>query len=373
MNKLPLDSILSGDCVDLLAKLPESSVDLIFADPPYNLQLKQELFRPNLSKVNAVDVGWDKFFDFKEYDAFTYQWLSACRHVLKATGTIWIIGSYHNIFRVGAILQDLDFWILNDVVWIKNNPMPNFHGVRFTNAHETLIWAQKNKGSKYTFNYHAMKSLNDDLQMRSDWYLPLCTGNERQKINGEKAHPTQKPEALLYRVLLASTNPGDIILDPFFGTGTTGAVAKKLGRHYIGIERDLDYIQIAQERISTIVAAPAAVLEISNPRQRKRVPFGILLETGLLQPGQMLYFIRGDPTAIIQADGSLRCGTMTGSIHSLAKILSGDIPANGWDCWLFEDVSGQQFPLDLLRKKFQNETAVDLLVRNKSLRKSEAR
>jgi len=357
VNKLPLDSILSGDCVDLLGQLPESSVDLIFADPPYNLQLKQELYRPNLSKVNAVDVGWDKFIDFKEYDTFTCQWLYACRHVLKATGTIWIIGSYHNIFRVGAILQDLDFWILNDVVWIKNNPMPNFHGVRFTNAHETLIWAQRNKGSKYTFNHHAMKSLNDDRQMRSDWYLPLCTGKERQKVDGEKAHPTQKPEALLYRVLLASTNPGDIILDPFFGTGTTGAVAKKLGRHYIGIERNPDYIQLARKRISTIDAVSATVLEMSNPRQQKRVPFGVLLETGLLQPGQMLYFIRGGTTAIIQADGSLRCGTLSGSIHGLAKILSENTPANGWDCWLFEDKSGQQIPIDWLRKKIQNETA----------------
>jgi DNA modification methylase len=349
------DVILPGDCVDILAQLPEASVDLIFADPPYNLQLSQELYRPNQTKVDAVDNAWDKFESFKEYDHFTFQWLSACRRVLRKTGTLWVIGSYHNIFRVGAILQDLDFWILNDVVWIKDNPMPNFRGVRFTNAHETLIWAQKNKGVKYTFNHHAMKSLNDALQMRSDWYLPLCTGKERLKIDGKKAHPTQKPEALLYRVLLACTNPGDIVLDPFFGTGTTGAVAKKLGRHFIGIERDLDYIKIAQERISHIEPAPETALEIPNPRQQKRIPFGMLLEAGLLQPGQVLYFTRNALTATILADGSLLCGTVTGSIHSVARVLSGNTPANGWDCWLFEDSSGQRIPIDQLRKKIQTE------------------
>jgi len=350
VNNTPLDTILHGDCVDTLPQIPDASVDLVFADPPYNLQLNKELYRPNQTKVDAVDDSWDKFDDFKGYDTFTYQWLSACRRVLKDTGTIWIIGSYHNIFRVGKILQDLDFWILNDIVWIKNNPMPNFRGVRFTNAHETMIWAQKNKGSKYTFNHHAMKSLNDDLQMRSDWYLPLCTGKERWKVNGEKAHPTQKPESLLYRILLASSNPGDLILDPFFGTGTTGAVAKKLGRHFIGIERNLNYIQLAQERVSIIKSAPDITLDIPNPRQQKRVPFGLLLEAGLLQPGQLLYFNKDGYTATILADGSLLCKTMTGSIHSLAKFLSHDSPANGWDCWFFEDGTGKRFPIDHLRK-----------------------
>jgi len=349
----PLDRILSGDCIEVLNQLPDNSVDLIFADPPYNLQLSQELYRPNQTKVDAVNDTWDKFESFTEYDNFTNRWLSACRRVLKNTGTIWVIGSYHNIFRVGAILQDLDFWILNDVVWIKDNPMPNFRGVRFTNAHETLVWAQKIKGLKYTFNHQALKSLNDNLQMRSDWYLPLCTGKERRKVNGEKAHPTQKPEALLYRILLSSSNPGDIVLDPFFGSGTTGAVAKKLGRHFIGIERNFNYIQIAQERIATIEPAPEIVLNIPNPRQQKRIPFGMLLEVGFLQPGQILYFTKNDLTAIIIADGSIHCGTVSGSIHSVAKVLSGDTPANGWDCWLFDDGSGKRVPIDLLRKKIQ--------------------
>ena len=350
MTSLPLDTILAGDCIEILSKFPENSVDLIFADPPYNLQLKKGLFRPNLTKVNPVNEGWDKFENFEEYDQFTIHWLSACRQILTDTGTIWIIGSYHNIFRIGTILQNLGFWILNDVIWIKDNPMPNFRGVRFTNAHETLIWAQKKQGAKYTFNHQAMKSLNDELQMRSDWYLPICTGKERRKIAGEKAHPTQKPEALLYRLVLASTNPGDIILDPFFGTGTTGAIAKKLGRHYIGIEREPEYIKIAQERIANIAPSPADSLEIPNPRKQLRIPFGMLLETGHLQPGQTLYFINDGCRVTIRADGKLQYGVTTGSIHSLARTLSGGAPTNGWDCWLFEDISGTRRPIELLRK-----------------------
>jgi modification methylase len=353
VDKLPFDTILPGDCIDILAQLPESSVDLVFADPPYNLQLSQDLYRPNRTKVDAVDDGWDKFASFQEYDTFTHQWLSACQRVLKDTGTLWVIGSYHNIFRVGAILQDLGFWILNDVIWIKDNPMPNFRGVRFTNAHETLIWAQKVKGKKYTFNHHALKALNDDLQMRSDWSLPLCTGKERQKVNGGKVHSAQKPEALLYRVLLASTNPGDVVLDPFFGTGTTGAVAKKLGRHYIGIERNAEYIQVAEERIAAVEAAPEAALKVPNPRRQKRIPFGALLEAGLLQPGQTLHFTKDGITATILADGSLRCGAVTGSIHGVAKTLLDGTPANGWDCWLFEDETGQQVSIDRLREKIR--------------------
>ena len=238
METLLLNKILHGDCVEILKSLPENSVDVIFADPPYNLQLRNDLYRPDMSKVDAVKDGWDQFENFKTYDEFTYNWLRASQRVLKDTGTIWVIGSYHNIYRVGTIMQDLGFWILNDVIWLKTNPMPNFRGVRFTNAHETMIWAQKKKGVKYTFNHTAMKALNDDLQMRSDWLIPLATGKERIKSNGTKAHPTQKPEGLLYRVLLSSTNTGDVVLDPFFGSGTTGAVAKKLGRNFIGIERD---------------------------------------------------------------------------------------------------------------------------------------
>jgi modification methylase len=348
-----LNTILPGDCLEILAQLPEASVDLVFADPPYNLQLSQELYRPNMTKVDAVDDGWDKFASFEEYDKFTQAWLSGCRRVLKDTGTLWVIGSYHNIFRIGKILQDLEFWILNDVIWIKDNPMPNFRGVRFTNAHETLLWAQKVRGAKYTFNHHSMKSLNDDLQMRSDWHLPLCTGRERIKVNGEKAHAAQKPEALLYRVLLASTNPGDVVLDPFFGSGTTGAVAKKLDRHFIGIERDPDYIQIAQERIAAVEPAPESALQIPNPRQQQRIPFGALLEAGLLQPGQTLYFIRDGITATVLADGHIQCGELTGSIHAIAKTLANGAPANGWDCWLFEDGNRRKVPIDRLREQIR--------------------
>lgn len=353
----PLDTILPGDCIEVLAALPEKSVDLIFADPPYNLQLRQELYRPNMTKVNAVDDAWDRFESFSEYDDFTRTWLTACRRVLKDTGTIWVIGSYHNIYRVGTILQDLGFWILNDVVWIKTNPMPNFRGVRFTNAHETLLWAQKIKGGKYTFNHHAMKALNDDgrqsggLQMRSDWYLPLCTGVERVKVNGEKAHATQKPEALLYRVLLAASNPGDVVLDPFFGSGTTGAVAKALGRHWIGIERDADYIHVASQRISEVRTIPASALAFDDPRKQPRIPFGALIENGLLHPGQTLTFgPSGSPAAMILANGHLRCGELAGSIHQVARALAG-APCNGWEHWYYLDkATGERVVIDDLRK-----------------------
>ena len=284
MSQLPLDQILLGDCIKVLESLPDKSVDLIFADPPYNLQLSKDLWRPNLTRVNAVDDSWDRFDSFEAYDAFTRDWLMACRRVLKNTGSLWVIGTYHNIFRVGRVLQDLGFWILNDVVWIKTNPMPNFRGVRFTNAHETLIWAQKHKGERYTFNYQSMKALNDDLQMRSDWVTPLCTGKERIKVNGGKAHSTQKPEALLYRVILASSNPGDVVLDPFFGTGTTGAVAKKLHRHWIGIEQDQQYVDVANERIEAVIpGAYSKEIFAGSQRKRRRVPFGLLVEAGRIE------------------------------------------------------------------------------------------
>jgi site-specific DNA-methyltransferase (adenine-specific) len=352
---LPLNQILPGDCISLLADLPAASVDLVFADPPYNLQLSQDLYRPNQTKVDAVDDGWDKFSSFAEYDEFTRKWLAGCQRVLKDTGTIWVIGSYHNIYRVGAIMQDLGFWILNDVVWIKNNPMPNFRGVRFTNAHETLIWAQKQQGTKYTFNHHAMKALNDDLQMRSDWNLPLATGKERIKSNGAKAHSTQKPEALLYRVLISSTNPGDVVLDPFFGSGTTGAVAKKLGRYFIGIERDAEYIKVAQTRIDAVTVADAEALSLPNKRKQARVPFGALLEAGLIQPGDKLSFAKNPSiTAIVLANGHLRCGEAVGSIHAVARSLTG-APSNGWDLWLYEDPSGSKFPIDNLREKIRTQ------------------
>ena len=351
--QLPLNQILHGDCIEVLKSLPENSVDLIFADPPYNLQLRNDLYRPNMTKVDAVNDGWDKFNGFEEYDTFTRNWLSACRCVLKETGTLWVIGSYHNIYRVGTIMQDLGFWILNDLVWLKANPMPNFRGVRFTNAHETMIWAQKKQGAKYTFNHKSMKALNDDLQMRSDWNIPLVTGRQRIKSNGTKAHSTQKPEALLYRVIMASSNPGDVVLDPFFGSGTTGAVAKKLGRDWIGIERDKKYIKIAQKRIDAVQTADQASLQVEK-RKQARVPFGSLLENGMLQPGQTLYFAKNSTRAKILANGHLRCGKLTGSIHGVAKSLMNDAPANGWDVWFYKDENGNKIVIDELREKLRS-------------------
>ncbi|MCC7446547.1 MAG: site-specific DNA-methyltransferase, partial [Anaerolineae bacterium] len=354
----PLDHIIRGNCIDVLKGLPEKSVDLIFADPPYNLQLQQELWRPNMTKVDAVDDSWDQFGSFAEYDAFTRAWLGACRRVLKDTGTIWVIGSYHNIYRVGAILMDLGYWILNDVVWVKDNPMPNFRGVRFTNAHETLLWAQKDKGARYTFNYQAMKALNDDLQMRSDWVLPICSGKERIKVNGAKAHSTQKPEALLYRVILSSSNPGDVVLDPFFGSGTTGAVARKLGRHWIGIELDSTYIEVAQARIDAVQPAPESSLIVDNKRKRPRIPFGTLLERGLLQPGQTLYFRhQRDVTATVLASGHIRHNGITGSIHEVGRAIQ-NAPCNGWENWYYrEPQTGAMVVIDRLREIIHQESS----------------
>ncbi len=329
-------------------------MDLIFADPPYNLQLRNDLYRPNMTKVDAVNDGWDKFDGFADYDEFTREWLSASRRVLKETGTIWVIGSYHNIYRVGSIMQDLGFWILNDIVWIKQNPMPNFRGVRFTNAHETMIWAQKKKGARYTFNHQSMKALNDDLQMRSDWNLNLATGKQRIKSNnGSKAHSTQKPEALLYRILMASSKPGDIVLDPFFGTGTTGAVAKKLERTWIGIECDKKYIRIAQKRIDAVQVADEEAIHVEK-RKQARVPFGALLENGLLQPGQTLYFAKNGTKAKILSNGHLRCGKIRGSIHGVARSLMKNAPANGWDLWFYQDENGKKIVIDELREKLRS-------------------
>ena len=356
-QQLPLDQILSGDCTEVLAALPERSIDLIFADPPYNLQLRQELWRPNMTRVDAVDDDWDRFDDFQTYDHFTRQWLAACQRVLKDNGTLWVIGTYHNIYRTGAILQDLGYWILNDIVWIKTNPMPNFRGVRFTNAHETLIWASKFKGARYTFNHHAMKALNDDLQMRSDWVIPICTGPERVKVDGKKAHSAQKPEALLYRVILAASNPGDVVLDPFFGSGTTGVVARRLGRHWIGIEKDPAYVQVAQERLDTLTDQPVdpAVFDVRGRKQRQaRIPFGALLESGMLNPGQWLYF-RGDreKVAQIKPDGRLKLGDFEGSIHQTGCFLMNGSPCNGWDNWYYEDEKGELRVIDELRERLR--------------------
>lgn len=353
---LPANRILVGDCAQLMRDLPAGCVDMVFADPPYNLQLGGELMRPNHTRVDGVDDDWDRFEDFASYDRFSRDWLSAARHVLKDDGTLWVIGSYHNIFRVGAILQDLGYWILNDIVWRKTNPMPNFKGRRFQNAHETLIWAAKSKDAKYYFAYEAMKALNEDLQMRSDWTLPLCTGAERLRDgNGQKAHPTQKPEALLYRVLLSSTKVDDVVLDPFFGTGTTGAVAKKLRRRWIGLEREQEYARLASERIATVEpAAEPDLLEVTSKRAQPRVPFGQLVERGMLKPGTMLFDPRRRYNAKIRADGTLiaqnHLGQHAGSIHKVGAAVQGLPACNGWTFWHFQE--GKQFaPIDVLRQK----------------------
>ncbi len=351
--RLPIDTILNGDCLEELAKLPDRSVDLVFADPPYNLQLGGELLRPDNSKVDAVDDHWDRFESFEAYDRFTRAWLKECRRVLKDDGAIWVIGSYHNIFRVGVAVQDLGFWILNDVVWRKSNPMPNFKGTRFTNAHETLIWATKSRGGRrYTFNYDAMKMANDELQMRSDWTLPLCTGEERLKDDkGAKAHPTQKPEALLHRVILASTRPGDVILDPFFGTGTTGAVARRLGRRFIGVEREAEYAKIAEARIARVVPASAEEMAVTGSRKAEpRVPFGQLVEAGLLRAGDVLYCPQGRNAAKVRADGSLVVGEFSGSIHKVGALVQSAPACNGWTYWHFKTEKGLA-PIDVLRAK----------------------
>lgn len=354
-SELPVGEILVGDCLELLGQLPERSVDLIFADPPYNLQLSTELWRPNMTRVNGVEDDWDRFTGFRHYDQFTRDWLGACRRVLKDEGALWVIGSYHNIHRVGAILQDLGYWILNEILWIKSNPMPNFRGVRFTNAHEVLIWASKSKGSKYTFHHHGMKSLNGGKQMRSDWYLPLCTGSERLKINGVKAHATQKPEALLYRVLLSSSNPGDVVLDPFFGTGTTGAVAKRLGRQWIGIEKDRHYAEIANNRIAAVEPSTDELELLDVARKLPpRVPFGKLLESGLVEPGQTLYFRRDrELGARVRADGSLKLNGHQGSIHQVGRKLAGGSPCNGWEHWYYENQAGELLPINELRQRYR--------------------
>ncbi|MGH6998921.1 site-specific DNA-methyltransferase [Brevundimonas sp.] len=355
MSELKTDVILRGDCIEVLKGLPDKSVDMVFADPPYNLQLGGDLLRPDNSKVDAVDDDWDKFDSFAAYDAFTRAWLGECRRVLKDEGSLWVIGSYHNIFRLGAAMQDLGFWVLNDIIWRKSNPMPNFKGTRFTNAHETLIWAAKSREQKrYTFNYDALKAFNEDTQMRSDWTLALCTGNERLKDdNGDKAHPTQKPEALLHRVLLSASRVGDVILDPFFGTGTTGAAAKRLGRHFIGIERDEGYAKVAEKRIKAVIpAAPEDLVVTGSKKAEPKVPFGALVEAGLLAPGDKLYCPKGDHEARVRADGSLVSGSMTGSIHKLGALLENAPACNGWTYWRFKTDTGLR-PIDALRAEIR--------------------
>jgi modification methylase len=349
---LPLDTLLQGDCIAILRTLPDASVDMVFADPPYNLQLGGDLFRPEGGRVDAVDNDWDQFDSYGAYDAFCREWLAECRRILKPNGTIWVIGSYHNIFRVGTMLQDQGFWILNDIVWRKANPMPNFKGTRFTNAHETLIWASKGEKAKYTFNYRAMKTLNDELQMRSDWVLPICAGQERLKRGGTKAHPTQKPEALLYRVLLSCTKPGDVVVDPFFGTGTTGAVAKRLGRHWIGIEREDSYVEVARERIAAALPLDeSALTTMQSPKSQPRVAFGTLVETGWIKPGAMVFDPKNRWRAAVRADGSLEIDGQTGSIHKMGALLQNAPSCNGWTFWQIEH-EGKVKPLDALRQLY---------------------
>ena len=349
---LPLGHILEGDCIEAMRSLPDACVDMVFADPPYNLQLGGNLSRPDGSHVDAVTDAWDKFDSFAAYDAFTRAWLAEARRVLKPEGSLWVIGSYHNIYRVGAILQDTGFWILNDIVWRKANPMPNFKGTRFTNAHETLIWASMGEKAKYTFNYRAMKTLNDELQMRSDWVLPICAGPERLKKDGHKVHPTQKPEALLYRVMLATTNKGDVVLDPFFGTGTTGAVAKRLGREWIGCERESGYRQAALERIEMALPLDESALKtMQSKRTAPKVAFGTLVETGWIAAGAALCDRKRRHAATVRADGSLESGAHTGSIHGVGAAIQGAPSCNGWTFWHIEH-DGELKPLDAIRQLY---------------------
>jgi len=357
-KKLKSNVIIEGDCVREMNRLPEDSVDLVFADPPYNLQLGGELHRPDNSLVDGVAEDWDRFDGFTAYDDFSIAWLSAARRVLKDSGSLWVIGSYHNIFRVGAVIQNLGYWILNDVVWRKTNPMPNFRGTRFTNAHETLIWCAKGKDTRYTFNYGAMKNLNDGLQMRSDWLLPLCTGQERLKNeNGVKIHPTQKPEALLYRVLMAATNPGEVVLDPFFGTGTTGAAAKALGRKYIGIERNKGYITAARKRLAKVKTVKEKKLLVTpSKRGEPRIPFGSVVERGLLNPGAVLTDANGLYSAKVRADGTVISDEHRGSIHQVGAAVQGAPACNGWTFWHIR-MGRSLMAIDVLRQKVRAELA----------------
>jgi modification methylase len=342
--------IVCGDCLDELKKIPDASADLVFADPPYNLQLERELLRPNNTVVDGVHHAWDKFGSFAAYDAFSRAWLAECRRILKPDGAIWVIGSYHNIFRLGTALQDLGFWLLNDVIWRKTNPMPNFRGRRFTNAHETLIWASREEASRYTFHYEALKAFNDDVQMRSDWLIPICSGPERLKDDGgRKAHPTQKPEALIARILLASTHAGDVVIDPFFGTGTTGAVAKRLRRRFIGIERDADYARAAEQRIAGVEPLSGEDVKVlRGKRAEARIPFGTLLELGMIQPGATLYDAAATLKAQVRADGTLALAGEQGSIHKMGALVQGRPACNGWTFWHFRS-EGRLQPIDVLR------------------------
>ncbi|MFL1780425.1 RAMA superfamily domain-contaning DNA methylase [Candidatus Hepatincolaceae symbiont of Richtersius coronifer] len=329
-----LNKIILGDCLEVLKTIEDQSVDLVFADPPYNMQMSKKLLRPNRTKVNGVqEIAWDQFTSFQSYDDFSLSWLTETQRVLKPSGTFWVTGTYHNIFRIGKIIQDLGLWILNDLIWAKTNPMPNFKGVRFSNAHETLIWAAKSRDSKYCFNYQSMKILNDDKQMTSIWNLPVCNGSERLKIENKTVHPTQKPMDLLMRVILASTLENDIILDPFSGTGTTAVVAKMLGRRFIGIEKDQHYLTLAQARLDNTVPLNINHVQLKDVKPNKRVSLGNLIQKGLLEVGESIYDKNLENPAIVCLDGSLiYTNEAVGSIHQVAeKIIKK--PTNGWFFW----------------------------------------
>ncbi|MBM5786293.1 MAG: site-specific DNA-methyltransferase [Pelagibacterales bacterium] len=355
MEEIKINSIVCGETISELKKIPDESIDCIFADPPYNLQLENTLFRPNQTLVNGVDDTWDQFENLNHYDKFCNKWISECRRVLKKNGTLWVIGTYHNIFRIGKIIQDKSFWILNDIIWNKKNPMPNFKGTRFTNAHETLIWAAKSKKSKYTFNYNSLKCFNDDKQMRSDWDISICNGTERIKDeNGHKVHSTQKPESLLFRIILSSTNPGDLILDPFFGTGTTGAVAKKLGRNFYGIDKSKKYIDVAENRIKRIKKLDDTYLKtIEKKRSEKRIPFGYLIENGIIEPGMKLFDSKSKIEASVMVDGSINCKNFKGSIHSVGAKIQGAESCNGWSFWHVK-IENKLTPINHFREKIRN-------------------
>ena len=346
-----LNKITNGNSLEILKKIPDKTFDLVFADPPYNLQIGKKLKRPDDSKVNGVNDKWDQFKNFNDYDNFCKLWLTESKRVLKDNGSIWVIGTYHNIFRLGYHIQNMEFWILNDVIWRKNNPMPNFRGTRFTNAHETLIWASKNKKSKYTFNYQSLKCLNDDLQMRSDWTLPICNGNERIKKNGKKVHSTQKPESLLHRILLAATNKGDFVFDPFLGTGTTAVVAKKLGRNYFGIESEKKYFKTAKQRLEKTIKMEDHYLDtIKNNKSKPRIPFGSLVELGIVKPGMSVFDYKKKVNAKIMADGSIKYQNSEGSIHKVAAKIIGAESCNGWTYWHYNN-NGSMLPIDDLRQR----------------------
>jgi len=347
-----INKIYQGDCIELLKKIPENSVDLIFADPPYNLQLNGELYRPNQTKVDAVNDEWDKFESMEEYDKFTVSWVKECHRILKKSGSFWVIGTYHNIFRVGTILQNIGYWILNDIIWIKTNPMPNFKGTRFNNAHETLIWATKSKSSNYTFHYHSMKAMNDDLQMRSDWYIPICQGEERIKVNGQKAHSTQKPAELLYRIIISTSNPGDIVLDPFSGSGTTAAVAKRLGRKFIAFDREEFYVKIATERVKKIKPLESSLLQYKIEKRKPKVPFGNLIEKGYVRIGEYLFSKDGKFSARVLADASLEGNGIVGSIHKVSAFYLKKENHNGWSFWYVKRPNGL-ISIDQLRHDYE--------------------